>query len=519
MTRARCTFLLIFYATILFGGAIAFAESQADTAYISERELDEIMRERERVMRTLSERLGEPLGDSSDIKSAADDSDSKLQMPDDGTNPKEKSESPSEVSTLSEPFPDRKRSEEKSEVFSSNTSEDKAMEIVEAVLQEQKKKREYFDENVRSALLEDIKQTENRTQQWKPDLPKIHDFYQSTVPSGNIKVYSTNYDVRNLGTSVSEYIDEVFVAVFGRGIALSHPIEIHMLLESEANFNGNFLESVGGSSNIISVKANKDLNLEEFFRRVINLYLKSYAFSIGGDKAFSNVPYWLELAMGARVAQRVSNGVTFEMARYAQKNPPELLDKVFDYKAHAEVDRFMESSAYWNLLALKVAFGRDFAALMSEILKSPDRRGEILNLIKDRNGGKNFDIHWRAYLLGEIYSRLGGVKSLKESDDEILRLAILLRQRQGDTLEPVLGEKIFEIAKFSKPEIDSRLLEIKLALPWVNPVYYNSLVALGKMYQAAFDGDKEAFEFNRADFLNEFKNAREISKRALELLK
>ena len=51
-------------------------------------------------------------------------------------------------------------------------------------------------------------------------------------------------------------------------------------------------------------------------------------------------------------------------------------------------------------------------------------------------------------MLGEIYSRLGGVKSLKESDDEILRLAILLRQRQGDSLEPVLGEKIFEIAKF-----------------------------------------------------------------------
>ena len=100
-----------------------------------------------------------------------------------------------------------------------------------------------------------------------------------------------------------------------------------------------------------------------------------------------------------------------------------------------------------------------------------------------------------------------------------MRLAILLRQRQGDSLEPVLGEKIFEIAKFSKAEIDSRLLEIKLALPWVNPVYYNSLVALGKMYQAAFDGDKEAFELNRADFLSEFKNAREISKRALELLK
>ena len=513
----RRAFQLIFYAALLLSGAICFAEDQS--GYISERELDEIMRERERVMRALSEKLGEPLGDSSNLDGAAEtlknrDFDTEKNSSA-ASEPKQESKAPN----FSEPLQKDNTGEKKAEKSASNTPEDKAMEIADAVLQEQKKKGERFDEKVRSALLEDIKQTQDRERQWSPDLPEIHDFYQSTVPSGNIRVYSTNYDARNLGTSVSEYIDEVFVAVFGRGIALSHPIEIHMLLESEANFSGNFLESVGGSSNRISVKANMDLNLEEFFRRVINLYLKSYAFSIGGDKAFGSVPYWLELAMGARVAQRVSNGVTFEMARYAQKNPPELLDKVFDYKANAEVDRFMESSAYWNLLALKVAFGRDFAALMSEILKSPDRRGEILNLIKDRNGGKNFDIHWRAYLLGEIYSRLGGVKSLKESDDEILRLAILLRQRQGDSLEPVLGEKIFEIAKFSKAEIDSRLLEIKLALPWVNPVYYNSLVALGKMYQAAFDGDKEAFELNRADFLNEFKNAREISKRALELLK
>lgn len=527
------------------------AESLESGGFVSDEELDEIMLERERVLKSLSKKFGlkseasdgaetenknaEPAGarreregtdiGSGNLREGANgrDSSEKIDQKNTENQPAKTSpkadESQTDQGNLAEGAPNDRQGV-LLEQNSNSTSLNAAQKVADMVLKERQKKREYFDENVRAALLEDIENAQKK-REWKPDLPEVHDFYQSVVPSGNIRVYSTNYDARNLGTRVSEYVDDVLTAIFGGGIRLAHPLEIHMLLEPEAKFDGNFLEVVGGVNNRLSVKTNKNLNLEEFFRRTISLCLKSYAFSVGGEEAFKEVPYWLELAVSARVAQRISNGVTFEMARYAAENPPENLDKVFAYKPRADggVDKFQESSAYWNLLALGVAYQNSLGGLISEILKTPAKRGEILESIKAKNGGKNFDLHWRCYLLGEIYGRLGGVKGLKDSDDEILRLAILLRQRQGDALEPIFDEKIFEFAPFSKSEIEARLLEIKLALPWVNPVYYNSLVSLGKMYQSALDGDREAFNANRADFLSEFQNAREISKRALELLK
>lgn len=527
------------------------AESLESGGFVSEEELDEIMLERERVLKSLEkkfdlkseasngvetekknaqpasaqrERLG--AGDESGNLSAGANglvSPQKIEQKNIENLPAETSPKADESRTEQGNFAEKTPNDNQGVSLGQNSNAtplSAAQKAADVVLKERQKKREYFDENVRAALLDDIEKAQKK-REWKPDLPEVHDFYQSVVPSGNIRVYSTNYDVRNLGTRVSEYVDEVLSAVLGSGIRLAHPLEIHMLLESEAKFDGNFLEVVGGVNNRLSVKANKNLNLEEFIRRTISLCLKSYAFSLGGEEAFKDVPHWLELAVGARVAQRISSGITFEMARYAAENPPETLDKVLAYKPSPDgvVNKFQESSAYWNLLALGVAYQDSLGGLISEILKSPAKRGAILESIKAKNGGKNFDLHWRSYLLGEIYGRLGGVKGLKDSDDEILRLTILLRQRQGEALEPIFDEKIFEYAPFSKSEIKSRLLEIKLALPWVNPVYYNSLVALGKMYQAALDGDREAFGANRTDFLNEFKNAREISKRALELLK
>lgn len=563
----RLSLSAIFLAALLFGlsGSISElapcrlgAESFESGGYVSEDELDEIMLERERVLKSLAKKLKSPgsgaesAGEGCEFLAPAKggqnaagaagesgDSDMGAGRPDSAVEPKsEKSENlpaktsldkrdlPAEQGAAAEKISPPERAGEgeqgpaQSRDSGNSASLSGAQKAADAVLKERQEKREYFDENVRAALLEDIEKAQKK-RDWKPDLPEVHDFYQSVVPSGNIRVFSTNYDARNLGTRVSEYVDEVLTAIFGGEIRLTHPLEIHMLLDSEAKFEGNFLELVGGVNNRLSVKANKDLNLEEFFRRTISLCLKSYAFAVGGEEAFKSVPYWLELAVGARAAQRISSGATFEMARYAAENPPESLGEVFAYKPAqgGGVDRLQESSAYWNLLALGVAYRNSLGGLISNILKNPGKRGEILESIKAKNGGKNFDLHWRCRLLGEIYGRLGGVKGLKDSDDEILRLAILLRQRQGEALEPIFDEKIFEFAPFSKSEIESRLLEIKLALPWVNPVYYNSLVALGKMYQAALDGDREAFGANRADFLNEFKNAREISKRALELLR
>lgn len=378
---------------------------------------------------------------------------------------------------------------------------------------------EELAKRIKEELERDIKKAQADNEKLE-NLPKAHSFYQSIVKSGNMVIYSSNYDARNLGTQIAEILDEVMVSIFGRINFYTQPIEIRMLLEKEADFKGSFLESSSTSSAILYVKTNSELSLEEFCRRAISLYLRVYALNLSGASAYKDVPYWLELAVSARLAQKISGAITIESARYAVENPPELLDKVFEYSRAKNDDlKAMEVSAYWNLLALRAAYTGEFSNLMCKILANPQNREKILAEIKLKNGGKNFDIHWRAILLGEIYARLGGVKNLPDSDAEVLRLSVLTRQRQGEPFAAVFDTDIFELAKFNKSLIEDRIYEIKLTLPWVNPVYYNALVALGKMYDAANEGDIELFKSARADFLTELKNARLTAESVRKLLK
>ena len=102
------------------------------------------------------------------------------------------------------------------------------------------------------------------------------------------------------------------------------------------------------------------------------------------------------------------------------------------------------------------------------------------------------------------------------SAEEVARLAVLQVDspdgRTGVPLDSLLGVSDTDALKL-------RALEIKVAFANINPVYHNSLVSLGKIYEAAAERDSEAFEKARAEFLSDFKNARAVSAEIMRLMR
>ena len=103
---------------------------------------------------------------------------------------------------------------------------------------------------------------------------------------------------------------------------------------------------------------------------------------------------------------------------------------------------------------------------------------------------------WACIFNGEIYARLGGVQDIDDSDSEIARLAVLPTSNSvGERIGVVASDalKFASEAHFTR-DAKTRVLEIKVALIKINPLYYNSLVLLGNLYEFAIDGDREGFE-------------------------
>lgn len=257
----------------------------------------------------------------------------------------------------------------------------------------------------------------------------------------------------------------------------------------------------------------KNLRLENFASAVAEGLLYKIAFESGGDAAVRRVPFWLKRAMADLFEQTLRYGVPVEMAERGAKNPPPMPARVFEMNAVSEESL---SHPYWTFVAAMRTAKVDaprfaYTALAGETPQKLESR-----LRKYAPPSADFGLWWRCVLAGEIYARLGGVMSPARSAEEVARLAVL----QVDSPDGRAGVQLDSLLNVSDTDaLKLRALEIKVAFANINPVYHNSLVSLGKIYEAAAERDSEAFEKARAEFLSDFKNARAVSAEIMRLMR
>lgn len=347
-----------------------------------------------------------------------------------------------------------------------------------------------------------------------PETDKL--FYSESSKSAFI-VFSKNLELRNFGFTLVGKAEQAVEEMFGSVEKFKTPIEIHFLSESEADFKGDFLETSRFRFDIVlSVKCSKNLPLGEFYARLANIYLRVYAAEFGGGKSH---PYWIELALRAMIARQIAEFAPIELARSLKSTGADKITDVFNYSPKSGGDILkMEASSYFSLLALRSLCGGN-SKVWFEMLKYFTLSGAPSSDYLASRFGANYGDKFLTALYGEIYARLSGVKDLKASDSDASYFFTIQKMRKGEPAEIIAGEDIFARRDEIKREISKRIAEIKVELPWTNPIYFNAMVAMGRMYDSAFEGDEGAFKSNLLDAISELKKARSLSQRASELLK
>lgn len=313
-------------------------------------------------------------------------------------------------------------------------------------------------------------------------------------------------------------IETGFESFFVNEVRFSKPINVYSPLP-EKDDEGGVVSKIQGGSAEIKVVFGKNFTSFKYCEALIDAYLSVY------KKEYLNsekpTPYWLTLAIKTSLARFFSYGISFELVDYAAKNPPDALEKVLKYAEDEDGKNFsqQENSAYWTLAAFQAASKntKDFEDIFKKLLLG---ESDIKNLLPEqtKNFADNFGLWWRVLITGEIYSRYGGIKNFENSEKEVVYFCTILKTRNEESPEKIFDKEIFNRRNEIKPEINRRIMEIKIGITWLNPVYCNAAIALGRMYEAAYNGNKSDFDTARGQFLQELLTAREIAKRSSKLL-
>lgn len=333
------------------------------------------------------------------------------------------------------------------------------------------------------------------------------------------------------------------------------------LLRENPEFKGKFSVSIDDNGDIsIVAKWSEELSLGEFCTLISGAMLRRICMDIHGTDKSKNIPYFLDLAFTSELERRLRPGFAQDLARLTiEENVPHLSQVMQFERGLGDIEK-QASHSYWAIRALEaiapsrakfVAFMR--GALLASNAKrlssgvekkwsiempdfeSPENLDENTEKTVEQNeakeqenspskeellDAKNFYLYWACVVTGEKISRLGGVQSIKDSRLETLRLAVIqVSDEEGDRYGITDFNQLWEMReeKQIRSALRSRIIEIKVALTLSNPVYYNSLLALGKVFEAILNDD-DSYASSFEDFKKECQHAYLTEDRVIKLM-
>lgn len=302
----------------------------------------------------------------------------------------------------------------------------------------------------------------------------------------------------------------------GGDIKLGDKIIVQIVTDAEKYKNAAQYSMDKNGGVTLTVLWNEKLDFAHFCRLVSGALFRKAIYERSG-KVVRECPMWLDEALSAYLQCRVKLGLTGEFADISAENPPRPLKEILGKTAIlSEID---SAECFWALKTLErlsSRSGKFWPLLMKLSAMDPQKSyAEIEKL-----NPQNFEIVWNCFISGEIWSRVGGVYNTRASRGEIVRLSFL--QAEDTSGEP-LGLNPADAWKYRENtlvryNIERRLMEIKVALPRINPLYAEALVNLGRVFEAALDDDKDEFDDASKAFAEKFAEADKVSDTARKML-
>jgi len=335
-------------------------------------------------------------------------------------------------------------------------------------------------------------------------------------------VFSDMPMVVNKIATITSASESAMREYFGKIDPFIKPIVINIVDSKDTSFEGQVSVDVKSNTDIIiAVRWDENLDLDTLSRLLSGAILRKLTMEkSGSEESLKKIPFWIECGFANVIRQKAETSIINKYARDASKEHPLPLEKVLNFTRENIDYEKCAAHSFWALHSLNKMFKNksEFNTFLRKACFEANISRDLNFLYRffSNENKENFEKFYNCVLTHEIISRLGGIQTMEDSAQELLRLCFVSADMES---EGFVDNAVFENRKILRESLSTRILELKAFLPRVNPLFYNATLSLGGMYEAALDGDSETFQKYRKSFIQEFSEAQILSKEVKQLLK
>lgn len=354
------------------------------------------------------------------------------------------------------------------------------------------------------AVLEPVPQEQEQEQ--VEDAPSESKDALLALPEAQFKILESDYFlvvaedfdsgqyVRNLGMEMAE-LGQRYLKV---PQAFHPPVLFEVVPAHKADFTAPYKVHITAKGEVVvSIAWGEQTQLDMLCQAVARGFLLRWAIGQYGLGVKDQTPAWLHLAMGVRLQVGIRPLFREKLKTASLDLPTLTLEEVIAPEATSQHDLgLLEQHAYWLFRMLETsALDRgQFRIFLSDILRGrPTLDAMNEHLITD-DSIEDTVLWWAVGFQNAVRQNYFELHGLEHSGAFLTQFETLVVDVNGEDVDLGLRE-IWQYRHKNtvKAAIRWRLLEVKMALHSINPVYYNSLHSLGIIYESYLGRDAEYF--------------------------
>lgn len=266
---------------------------------------------------------------------------------------------------------------------------------------------------------------------------------------------------------------------------------------------------------IVSIRWDEQTAFSMVCQAVARGFLQGWVAHYYGQEALEKTPPWLDIALGLRLQTSVQPRFRDFLKQESTRLPTlSLIEVTAPDAAQKHSIELLGLHAYWLFeLVRSETNRRDFSYFLDAVVRGIPTMEAIDKLVADKAERSDDFLWWAVGFQDQVHTQQGALMPLEQAREELLRFSTITVEINGaDENLDLRGIWQYRHKATVQAAISWRLREIKLALNRFNPVYYNALHSLGRLYETYLTPESERFLEFESIYLSDLKRAQRLDR-------
>lgn len=327
---------------------------------------------------------------------------------------------------------------------------------------------------------------------------------------GLYHIVGPSYDAVQFTAQMAERMSRLARQYLPVPKAPPQPVLIKLIPAEKADFTAPYhiRPQIGGGVYVL-VRWGADTRFEDLAQALASGLLQRTAIWHYGPEAAAQVPVWFQLAFGQELVTDIRPAAIDQQRTRALEKPPRPLSELLTATGPFGADLpeiSVDSGWLFRFLSAQSKTRAAFRRVCSAFLAGMNPNAILVKGYPDQfENPREMELWWLVGFEATVRGRQGPFASPEESRHLLTSMAFITFEADDEDIR-VAGQTLWNWHENPEARLamEQRVREVKIEIQKVNPIYFNSMLSLGLLYEAALGEDPANFAQALAYFALDF---------------